>query len=59
MTDNVVLPAMPVLGSVAVIVVKPVAVPAVARPLESIVAIAVFDELQFTDEVSTCVVKSG
>ncbi len=58
MIVKVVLPAMPVVGSVAVIVVEPVAV-AVARPLASIVAIAVFDELQIEEPVKFCVERSG
>jgi len=41
---------MPVIGSVAVITVEPTAT-AVALPVLSIVAAAVFDELQVTDNV--------
>ncbi len=52
MTVNVVLPDMPVIGSVAVmVVVVVVVVPAVARPVGSIVATLVFDELQITEVV--------
>jgi hypothetical protein len=46
-----------ILPDVAVIVVVPPATP-VARPLDEIVAVAVFDELQATDPVMFCVVLS-
>ncbi len=54
MTVNVALPDLPLIGSVAVIVVvSVVVVPAVARPVVSIVATLVFDECQFTDDVKS------
>jgi len=56
-TVNVVLAAVFVIGSVAVIVVIP-AVTAVAKPVACIVATAVFDELQFEDAVQSRVVPS-
>lgn len=50
-------PDTPVIGSVALMVVVPVVVPAVTRPLEPgallIVATPVFDELQITDDVKS------
>jgi hypothetical protein len=48
---------MPVIGSVAVIVVVPGATE-VAKPLASMVAAAEFEELQITDFVQSCVVPS-
>ena len=49
---------MPVIGSVALMVVALVVVPAVARPVASIVATWVFDECQVTDDVISAVVLS-
>src|SRR3990170_6013643 len=61
-TVRVAVPAMSVVGSVAVIVIGPPAVFEVATPLEPMallmVATAAFEELQVTNEVRSCVVKS-
>ena len=61
-TVRVAVPAFPETKSVAVIVMGPPTVNAVASPLEPaallIVATAASEELQVTDEVRSCVVKS-
>ncbi len=61
-TLSVAVPALAVAGSVAVIVMGPPTAIEVASPLEPaallMVATATFEDVQVTDEVSSCVVKS-
>jgi len=61
-TLSVVAPVFPVAGLVAVIVIGPPTDSADASPLEPAVllmlAIAVFEELQVTDDVRSCLVRS-
>jgi hypothetical protein len=58
-TVNAAVPAMSVAGSVAVIVMGPPTVKAVASPLKPaallMVATAVFEDVQVTDDVRSCV----
>jgi len=61
-TVNCAVPALPVAGSVAVIVIGPPVVLDVARPLSPaallMVATTVLEDDQVTDEVRSCVVWS-
>jgi len=61
-TVSCAVPALPVFGSVAVIVIGPPMAFEVANPLKPIalliVAPPVFDEIQVTDDVRSCLVRS-
>ncbi len=59
-TVSATVPALPVAGSVAVIVIGPPTATAVASPFKPaallMVATAVFEEVQVTDDVRSCLV---